>query len=70
MKSFLDFYHEKPIAEIMNEDIIIFNNEYILNNSLSARNQNQIVNAIKLYFKTIRETKIKIKKIIDRNGQK
>ena len=30
---------------------------------MSASYQNQIVNAIKLYFKTIRETKIEIEKI-------
>jgi integrase/recombinase XerD len=43
--------------------VIIYNNEFILKNKLSASYQNQIVNAIKLYFKTIRETKIKIEKI-------
>ena len=63
MKSFLVFYREKPIAEITNEDVIVYNNDYILKNNLSASYQNQIVNAIKLYFKTIRETKIDIEKI-------
>ncbi len=63
LKSFLLFYREKPVAEITNEDVIIYNNEYILKNNLSASYQNQIVNAIKLYFKTIRETKIDIEKI-------
>lgn len=63
LKSFLIFYREKPVAEINNEDVIIYNNEYILKNKLSASYQNQIVNAIKLFFKTIRETKIDIDKI-------
>ncbi|WP_291098116.1 MULTISPECIES: tyrosine-type recombinase/integrase [unclassified Flavobacterium] len=63
LKSFLVFYREKTIAEITNEDVIIYNNEYILKNNLSASYQNQITNAIKLYFKTIRETKIDIDKI-------
>ncbi len=63
LKSFLVFYREKPIAEITNEDIVVYNNEYILKNNLSASYQNQIVNAIKLFFKTIRETKIEIDKI-------
>ncbi len=63
LKSFLVFYREKPITEITNEDVIIYNNEYILKNNLSASYQNQIVNAIKLFFKTIRETKIEIDKI-------
>ena len=63
LKSFLTFYNEKPVSEITNEDVIRYNNEYILNNNLSASYQNQIVNAIKLFFSTIRETKIEIDKI-------
>lgn len=63
LKSFLIFYREKPIAEITNEDVIVYNNEFILKNNLSASYQNQIVNAIKLFFKTVRETKIEIDKI-------
>ena len=63
LKSFLVFYREKPIAEITNEDVIIYNNDYILKNNLSASYQNQITNAIKLYFKTIKNTKIEVDKI-------
>jgi integrase/recombinase XerD len=63
LKSFLVFYREKPINEITNEDVIIYNNDYILKNKLSASYQNQIVNAIKLFFQTIRETKIVVDKI-------
>ena len=63
LKSFLTFYREKPVAAITNEDVIIYNNEYILKNNLSASYQNQIVNAIKLFFTIIRETKIEIDKI-------
>jgi integrase/recombinase XerD len=63
LKSFLVFYREKPLAEITNEDVIIYNNDYVLKNNLSASYQNQIVNAIKLFFTTIRETKIEVDKI-------
>ncbi|MEO8240398.1 MAG: site-specific tyrosine recombinase/integron integrase [Flavobacterium sp.] len=63
LKSFLVFYREKPIAAIINEDIIRFNNEYILKNNLSASYQNQVVNSIKLFFRTVRETKINIEQI-------
>jgi len=63
LKSFLVFYNKKTIQSITNEDVIIFNNEYIIKNKLSESYQNQIVNAIKLYFKIIRETKIDIEKI-------
>ena len=63
LKSFLIFYREKPIAEISNEDVIVYNNDYILKNNLSASYQNQIVNAIKLFFQTIRNTKMMVDKI-------
>jgi integrase/recombinase XerD len=63
LKSFLVFYREKPVSEITNEDVIIYNNDYILKNKLSASYQNQTVNAIKLFFITVRETKIEIDKI-------
>jgi integrase/recombinase XerD len=63
LKSFFVFYNIKPIAQITNEDVIIYNNEYILKNKLSASYQNQIVNAVKLYFKTIKNTKIEVDKI-------
>ena len=63
LKSFLTFYTEKPIESITNEDVIIFNNEFIIKNNFSESYQNQIVNALKLYFKTIRETQIEIEKI-------
>ena len=46
LKSFLVFYREKPTAEITNEDVIVYNNEYILKNNLSASYQNQIVHPV------------------------
>ncbi|WP_394345456.1 phage integrase N-terminal SAM-like domain-containing protein [Flavobacterium weaverense] len=43
LKSFLVFYKEKPIADITNEDVIVYNNEHILKNNLSASYQNQVI---------------------------
>lgn len=63
LKSFLTFYNDKAVAEITNQDIVTYNNDHILKNNLSESYQNQIVNAIKLFFTTIRETKIEIDKI-------
>jgi integrase/recombinase XerD len=63
LKSFLVFYRTKNIHDISNEDVIIYNNDYILKNKLSASYQNQIVNAIKLYFRTIQDKKIELEKI-------
>ncbi|QBN18412.1 site-specific tyrosine recombinase/integron integrase [Flavobacterium nackdongense] len=63
LKSFLVFYRDKAVAEITNEDVIVYNNEYILKNNLSASYQNQVTNAIKLFFQTIRNTKMIVDKI-------
>lgn len=50
---FLKYFHAKPVHEITNEDVIQFNNEFILRNKLSSSYQNQIVNAVKLFFRTV-----------------
>jgi integrase/recombinase XerD len=63
LKSFLAFYRNKAIEELTNEDVIIYNNDFIRKNNISSSYQNQVVNALKLFFKTIRETKIEIEKI-------
>lgn len=63
LKSFLIFYNTKEISAITNEDVVNYNNEYILKKKLSHSYQNQVVNAIKLYFKTIQDTSLELDKI-------
>lgn len=63
LKSFLLFFRQKTVTEINNEDVIRYVNEYLLKNKLSASYQNQVVNAIKLYFTTIQDKKINLEKI-------
>lgn len=58
LRTFLTYFAEKPAAEITNDDLIRFNNEYILKNNYSASFQNQVVNAIKLYFGAIENRQI------------
>ncbi len=53
MQTFLRYFSDKPISEICNDDLIHFNNEYIIKNKFSASFQNQIVNAVKLFFRSI-----------------
>ena len=36
LKSFFVFYRTKSISEINNEDVITYNNQYIINNNFSA----------------------------------
>jgi len=50
---FLKFYSKKEIKNIDHDDLIKFNNEYILGKKLSASYQNQIINGIKLFFRTV-----------------
>lgn len=63
LKSFLVFYAQKSVGAITNDDVVVYNNEYILKNKLSSSYQNQIVNALKLYFKTVQDKKIDIEKV-------
>lgn len=60
LKSYLDavstliqFFGSDKIETLNNQDIIHFNTHYILNRQLSSSYQNQIVNAIKLFYKTV-----------------
>jgi integrase/recombinase XerD len=60
LNSFLGYFNSKSVSEINNNDVIDYNNHYILKNNLSSSYQNQIVNAIKLFFKTIENKQIEI----------
>lgn len=63
LRSFLKFHSQKQIQEICNDDIIEYNTKYILSHNLSATYQNQVVNAIKLFFSKIEGTQIQIEQI-------
>ena len=63
LKTFLKFFGDKKIEELNNRDIIVFNNEYILKNRLSPSFQNQVINAIKLFFKTVENKSIDIESV-------
>jgi integrase/recombinase XerD len=58
LKIFLRYYAYKPITEITNDDLIKFNNYYIIANHFSASYQNQVVNAVKLFFSKIENKKL------------
>ena len=63
LKSFLIFFEPKPANEITNDDVIKYNSEFILANTFSASYQNQIVNAIKLYYSSIQNKAMIVDKI-------
>lgn len=58
--TFFDFFRNKTTDEIINDDIVKFNNEYILARKLSATYQNQFVNALKLFYKITENKEIDI----------
>lgn len=60
LRVFLRFCGSKTIDEIDHEDIIEFNNQYIVANQYSSSLQNQVVNAIKLFFRVIEHTRLDI----------
>ena len=49
---FFQYFSYRNIDSINNDDLIKFNNRYILKNSYSSSYQNQVINAIKLYYQT------------------
>jgi len=51
---------KKAIEDICNEDLVKFNNDYIIGQRLSASYQNQVVNAIKLFFRTMQKRSMDI----------
>lgn len=58
IQTFLRYFESKQINEISNDDLIVFNNEYILANHFSASYQNQIVNSVKLFYRTMENKKL------------
>jgi|26BtaG_2_1085354.scaffolds.fasta_scaffold06113_4 site-specific recombinase XerD len=50
LRIFFRFYPQKAIQEITKDDIILFNQDYILNNGYSRTFQNQVISAIKLFY--------------------
>lgn len=58
IQTFLRYYATKNLSEITNDDLIAFNNNYILANNYSASYQNQVVNAVKLFFRTAEDKQL------------
>lgn len=51
LRVFLKFNNDKLISEITEQDVVNFNNDYIIKNKLSISWQNQAINAIKHYLR-------------------
>lgn len=60
LRVFLQFYAHKPLEDINAQDLIRFNNDYVLAKQLSGSYQNQFVNAVKLFFRIVQNTAMDI----------
>ena len=57
---FFGYYQNKQVAEIGLSDIEVFNNNFIIKKNYSASFQNQVINAIKLFYLKMLKTKFEM----------
>ena len=60
---FFKYHHTKDINQIRNSDLIDFNTNYILANNYSYTYQNQLVNALKLFYKQVKNTGLDLEQL-------
>lgn len=63
IQTFLKYYHLKDAADITNADLVEFNRNYILANGYSSSFQNQVVNAVKLFYSRTHIRRFEIEKV-------
>ncbi|MFN9115243.1 MAG: tyrosine-type recombinase/integrase [Bacteroidota bacterium] len=61
---FFSFYKGRSVESIVNDDVLYFNNEYILKRNLSASYQSQFINALKLFYALVMDKKIVLEKLV------
>jgi len=62
-KAFLMFVYPRDPVTLTNDDMVLFVNKVILARQLSFSYQNQVVNAVKLFFKEVVKSKIEVEKL-------
>ncbi len=62
ISTFLKYFSQKAILEIINDDLIDFNSNYIIKNGYSGAYQNQVINGVKLFFTFSRSVKFEVEK--------
>jgi integrase/recombinase XerD len=60
LQLFFRFLGDKPVEAIENADLVDFNSRYILANGYSATLQNQVVNALKLFYSRLEGVQLEI----------
>lgn len=61
---FFNFYSDKNLKDITNEDVLKFNRDYIFARKLSATYQSQFINALKLFYRLVNDSKIVIDELV------
>jgi len=52
LKTFMSFFRDKDMGELGRTDLTEFNLKYVLKNQFSASYQNQIISAIKIFYRS------------------
>lgn len=60
LKTFFSFFSDRPIHKLSVNDVIRFNNDYILAGNLSSSFQSQVINAIKLFYSQVQAKDMQI----------
>jgi integrase/recombinase XerD len=60
LRTFFSYHYNKSPTEITNEAVIQFNTDYILRNNMSSSFQNQVINALKIFYKVCLQKKLDI----------
>jgi integrase/recombinase XerD len=63
INTFLEFFHTKELETISNADLVEFNHSFILKKRYSSSFQNQVINALKLFFLKVENRKLDIDQI-------
>ena len=63
IKIFLNYFKDKQPDEITDSDLVQFNFNYILKRGYSASYQNQIINAIKLFYLKVEKRRLSVENI-------
>ena len=63
LRIFFNYHNKKHYLEIDNNDVTLFNRDYILKQKLSATYQGQFINAIKLFYEKIPRKKLVIENL-------
>jgi integrase/recombinase XerD len=63
LKTFLRFLDNPELSTITNHDLERFNRDYIIANNYSESYQNQVINAVKLYFSKKQNIRLNLGKI-------